>query len=389
MIFKIEEDEIDAKNKYLYILDRNNKVVYSSDSNVKINNKIEGFNDDLDTSKRYVSLNGRKGILVYKNIDTFGWKVALFHDNIQIQKKLTDARLIILITDVVICSILIFLAIIFSNTLSKRLQMLTKKMKEVMDGDLKIKYKVYGNDEIGVLDDNFNNMINRLNKLINENYVQKIEKREAQLNSLQAQLNPHFLYNTLESINSIASVYNCIEICNISQKLGEMFRYNINSGKSEFVTVKDEILHIKNYEYIQKIRFDDKFEILYDISEEIYNSYVLKFILQPIVENCMKHGFKGNKDTLHIKISAYLDDNTLVIDITDDGVGINEEKVKYLIAYINEKDDNIIGNRKKSIGIKNVNLRLKLCFGDEYGIKIQSSNDGGAKVSLRIPTRNT
>lgn len=389
MIFKIQEDKLDAKNKYLYILDINNNVVYSSDSNVKINKKIAGFNisNDLDTSKHYVSLNGRKGISVYKNIDAFGWKAVLFHDNSQIEKKLTDTRILILITDVVICSILIFLALIFSNTISKRLEMLTNKMKDVMNGDLEIRYKINGKDEIGVLDDDFNNMINRLNKLINENYVQKIEKREAQLNSLQAQLNPHFLYNTLESINSIASVYNCIEICNISQKLGDMFRYNINSGKSEFVTVKDEILHIKNYEYIQKIRFDDKFEIIYDIPEAIYDYYVLKFILQPIVENCIIHGFKGNKDILHINISAYLDNITLVIDIIDDGIGMNEERLEYLITYISEKDDNIIGNKKKSIGIKNVDSRLKLCFGDEYGISIYSSDAEGTKVSLRMPTK--
>jgi len=389
MIFKIKEDKLDAKNKYLYILDSDNNVVYSSDNNVKINKKIEGFNisDDLDTSKHYVSLNDRKGILVYKNIDAFGWKAVLFHDNSQIEKKLTDTRILILFTDVVICSILIFLALIFSNTISKRLEMLTNKMKGVMNGDLEIRYTINGKDEIGVLDDDFNNMINRLNKLINENYVQKIEKREAQLNSLQAQLNPHFLYNTLESINSIASVYNCIEICNISQKLGDMFRYNINSGKSEFVAVKDEIFHIKNYEYIQKIRFDDKFEIIYDIPEAIYDYYVLKFILQPIVENCIIHGFKGNKDILHINISAFLDNITLVIEVTDDGIGINEERLDYLITYISEKDENIIGNKKKSIGIKNVDSRLKLCFGDEYGIKIYSSDGGGTKVSLRMPTK--
>lgn len=387
LVFSTEKDMTDGKNKYMYILDNKNNIIYSSDSSIKINEKISNFDidKDLNSGEKLITLGGKKGIFVYENIEPYGWKAVLFHDNSQIEKKLTSARLSILITDMVICVIIILLALIFANSFSKRFKMLSNKMERVSNGDLEINYKIIGNDELGLLDDYFNSMVYKLDEMINENYVQKLEKKEAQLNALQAQLNPHFLYNTLEVINSIASVYGCIEICNISQKLGEMFRYNINSGKNEFVMMKDEILHIKNYEYILKTRFDNKIKISYDIPEIYYNSNVLKFILQPFVENCIIHGFKGDKESINIYITALMENRTFIINVIDDGVGITKEKLKYLNIYINEKDDNINKIREKSIGMKNVNSRLKLCYGDQYGIIIESSDGKGTKVSLRMP----
>ena len=228
-------------------------------------------------------------------------------------------------------------------------------------------------------------MIDELKRLINENYIQNLEKREAELNALQSQINPHFLYNTLESINSIASVYRCQEICDISQRLGEMFRYSINIGRSEFTTLDKEIEHIRNYIFIQKIRFKDKFEVYYDIPDELRYMKTLKFILQPIVENSLYHGFEGKNTKGNLEVSACIESHNLILKIKDDGKGMTDEQLDSLNDYVSDMSVKIGNNDKRSIGIRNVNARIKLAYGDSYGIIIRSRQNIGTHVIVTLP----
>ncbi len=375
-----------SQNATAYVLNKG-KQIFSSDGSslpklpeAAMKNILE-LNNGID----YGEISNEKVVIIHKNISQDGFKAVFLFKYGEIEKKKQDTRDFIITFSTIFIVIICCLTILFSKYFSRRIRVLINKMEKVENGDMKITEKIEGNDEIGIVDNHFNKMVVKLQMLINNNYIQQLEKREAELNALQFQINPHFLYNTLETINSIAAIQKCYEVCEISQKLGEMFRYSINISKSEFVTLEKELKHIENYIYIQKIRFRDKFEVFFSMSDEVKKYKVLRFILQPIVENAIIHGFKDSIECGCIEIAAYVEDDKLILRIEDDGNGITEEQVNYLNDYINKKNDYILTSYKRSIGVKNVNMRIKLACGDEYGILFKSKVDVGTQVIFTLP----
>lgn len=374
-------------DKDIFILDNNGAVIWGSDSKNLFDLPKVAMNQILNNNsgKDYIEVSGKKKAMLYRAISRYGWKVLFLFDYDEMDEQAREARKVIVFYVIGVSIIMSGLTILFSKKFSKRIDQLIKKMEKVENGDLSITEKIVGNDEIGIVDNHFNKMVGRLNELINSNYVQQLERREAELNALQFQINPHFLYNTLESINSLASISGCFEICEISHKLGEMFRYSINIGSSEFISLEKEIKHIENYVYIQKIRFHDKFEVFYNIDESASRCKVLKLILQPIVENAIVHGFEHKTGMGCLEVSAVVCDGRLVISIDDDGKGMTEEQENNLNNYINEREDYLITGYRKSIGIKNVNMRIKLACGEDYGVLIRSKKDVGTQVEITLP----
>lgn len=374
----------------IYII-KGDKVMYSGDGSSlpRISKAVLKNMLDNDNGMEYTKISGEKVIIVYKNISLTGLKAVFIYHYGEIEKKASDIRLTIIYFAIITILVILCFTIMFSRKFSERIKILVNKMEKVENGDMEITEKIYGNDEIGMVDKHFNKMVGKLQYLINNNYIQQLEKREAELNALQLQINPHFLYNTLEIINSIAAVKNCYEICEISQKLGEMFRYSINTNKSEFITLEKELKHIENYIFIQKYRFKDKFEVFFSMEPEVLKCRVLRFILQPIVENAILHGFKNNEKHGCIEIAASVENNQLIIKIEDDGNGISEEQVEDLNNYINRRNENLTMDYERSIGIKNVNMRIKLACGDEYGILISSKINVGTQVVFMLPLYNS
>jgi two-component system sensor histidine kinase YesM len=244
---------------------------------------------------------------------------------------------------------------------------------------------INGNDEIGTIDAAFNHMIISLNEQIDKNYIQWIAMQEAELKALQFQINPHFLYNTLESISGMASIKGCPDISKVSEKLGMMFRYSINKSGTELVTLNEEIRHVMNYFYIQNVRFGDTITTVIEIPDDLKKCKILRFILQPIVENSIIHGFEGNKRQGCIEISAKSAEDNLIIDIYDDGIGMSEKQVDDLNAYINQIKTVLHEQKHRSIGVKNVNTRIKLMFGEQYGLQIRSKPSAGTQVRIILP----
>lgn len=375
-----------SQNATTYVLN-NGKEIFSSDgSNIpKLPEAAMKNILELNDGVEYGEVSNEKVVIIHKKISQNGFKALFLFKYGEIEKKKNDVRNFIITFSTMVIIIILCLTVVFSKYFSKRIRILINKMEKVQNGDMKITEKIDGNDEIGIVDNHFNKMVVKLQMLINNNYIQQLEKREAELNALQFQINPHFLYNTLETINSIAAIQKCYEVCEISQKLGEMFRYSININKSEFVTLEKELKHIENYIYIQKIRFRDKFEVFFSMSDEVKKCKVLRFILQPIVENAIIHGFKDSTQCGCIEIAAYIEANKLILRIEDDGNGITDEQVEYLNAYINKRNDYILTSYKRSIGVKNVNMRIKLACGDEYGILFKSKVNVGTQVIFTLP----
>lgn len=166
-----------------------------------------------------------------------------------------------------------------------------------------------------------------------------------------------------------------------------MFRYNISTAKNEFVFLRDEINHIKNYIYIQDIRFDGRFNVVYDIPDTLLNCRILKFILQPIIENAISHGLEEKEGKGKITISAESHENVLYLAVQDDGIGISSEKLDQINTYIHESGINIKEHVKRSIGLKNVDSRVKMVNGSEYGVTVKSQLNVGTQVIISLPYR--
>ena len=253
---------------------------------------------------------------------------------------------------------------------------LESKMKKVEDGDLNVTISEKGFREIRALSAAFNHMLVRIRVLMDRILEEQETKRLHELNALQAQINPHFLYNTLDSIVWMQERGRSQESIIMVVALAKLFRISISKGRP-FITVGEELEHVRNYLIIQKMRFKDKFTYEIIRQPEALGERTLKLIVQPLVENCINHAIDEAQGTeLHIRIEVMLDGNDLLFVVEDDGVGIQEDLLPTLLTT---------SSGESGIGLKNVHERIQLTYGAAYGLTIQSEEDAGTTIYLRIP----
>ncbi|MEG0388708.1 MAG: histidine kinase, partial [Niameybacter sp.] len=206
----------------------------------------------------------------------------------------------------------------------------------------------------------------------------------SELRNLQLQINPHFLYNTLETISALAAVKGAFEICDLCEKLGDIFRYSLGKNYGEYVTIRQELKHTQNYIFIQKARFGEKFEVYYEVEEALMEHQILRFILQPIVENAIVHGLGTCATKGKLTIFVGKEGTDIIIKVEDNGVGMTKERLALILEYINDNEVKL-KNRTRSIGIRNVHQRIRLVCGNDYGINIQSELNQGSCFTIRLP----
>ena len=339
-----------------------------------------------DTAKEETGANSEGLIDTYtvagQTLEDYGLNLLFLFDNQDSLEK--RAEIIETILPLLLLLMIAVTGVIYwySEDFSSRVEFLVKKFRRAETGDLSVSEKISGTDEIAVLDQQFNRMLGKLDQLIKTSYVQKLENKEAQLKNLQLQINPHFLYNTLETISSIAAVKQVFVVCDICGKLGEIFRYSLGKDYGELVPLEQEMTHIKNYMFIQKIRYGDRLQVFYNIDVDAAHVYIPRFILQPIVENAISHGLSNLTSVGTLEVSAFEKKDRLYIEIEDDGEGMVREKVAEITRFINTAKP-VEG--KKNIGIRNVNQRIKLAYGEAYGITIRSAPYQGSRFTIQLP----
>lgn len=266
--------------------------------------------------------------------------------------------------------------ILFALRVLGPLKQIRKSMKHLENENFDVSIEVKGNDEIALLGKSFNKMSKRLGELINEVYAVQIKQKESELKALQAQISPHFLYNTLDTIYWMCRMEKAFESSILVQALSRLFRLSLNSG-NEFTTVKNETDHLSFYMTIQQKRFEGMIDFNMHVSGDVLPCRVVKLILQPLVENAIFHGIekKGSRGTITITIGA--EEGNLIYRIADDGAGAEENELNALLEKVED------GNR--GFGIKNVNDRIHLYFGNEYGIHFHSSPGNGTVVTVKQP----
>lgn len=368
-IDEIISNNIIYNDQRIIIIDKNEKVVYDSHNELEVNSCLNDFTEKIDN----------KYELIKKQSDTSGWTILNYipikEFNKQIMSYQNTLILIMFIATIIVIAIIINL----SKYIIKPLENLMFNMDKLKQGDLNVHAKVINHDEFGTLTDNFNDMVQDLKKLIEESYIKEAKQKQLELDMLQNQINPHFIYNTLEAINMVCQIEEVDEASEMINSLSLILRYGI-SRKKDKVTLKEEIDISKLYLDLQKNRYSnlEKYEFL--IPEYLENREVLKLVLQPIIENSIYHGLNRKKSGGIIRITAYEESGILYIKIFDNGSGIKEEEVKLLNDYINEKNECFT-----SIGLKNVNIRIKIKYGDEYGIKLYSYSEG-TEVIVKLPS---
>ena len=275
----------------------------------------------------------------------------------------------------------IYLSYLFSSRLTEPIISLANTMKNVDIDEFKLR-KIDENNEIGLLENGYNMLMVRIRKLIDQEYKSEIELKNAQLKALQAQINPHFLYNTLQMMGGIALANNVHEIYSIANTMADMFRYNI-SGGSDLVSINDEIKHTENYLYIQKLRFQNRIQVDLILDESISNVLIPKFTLQPLVENAFEHGLsrrtQGGKLVIRVKETK----DYLEITVWDNGEGMDENQTESLMEQIRNHNP-LVPGQNFGIGLKNVNARLRLLFSDDYKFDIHSKPKEFTEVKLSI-----
>lgn len=295
----------------------------------------------------------------------------------QNQRNLTINLLAIAL--LMICVSMIITGFI-SSGLTRPLELLMNTIQKIGNGNVQLRAKIVKKDEIGELAQKFNEMLDQMEELKQKEYQTKQLLNRAEYKALQAQVNPHFLYNTLDTMASIAEIRNCPEVSHMSQSLALIFRYSLNM-KNPFSTVEHEIAHLKNYTYVMDMRMHDNIQYTFDVDETTLKSKLPRLSLQPIVENAINHGLRNKRGKKKIGIQIKRKQMDLVICIEDNGIGMDTSAINESLSK-NELDFVEKGN---SIGLHNINARLKMLYGNTYGMYLESTLGEGTKVFMILP----
>jgi two-component system, sensor histidine kinase YesM len=371
----------------VFVIDRQGHILYNPNLGKKTSVDFQKIVKQMNDSNKNISyLKMNKGYVFFKKA---------FNNKVAIVKVVPESMLLngvtkTLIVGIIISALSILLTVILSIVISVRttkpIIKLVHAMNEVGENNLNVSIETERIDEIGLLEKRFSSMVYRINELINKEYKSEIETRNAQFMALQAQINPHFLYNTLQLVGGMAVSHKANEIYSVISALSDMFRY-ITGKQGNMVLIDREIEHIKNYLYIQNMRFEGKVQTDLYIEEGTEGFTIPMLTIQPIVENVFNHGFEQKKGLWKLSIDVQKVFDDIEITITDNGVGIPEEKLDDLMEQMKGIPYSL--NTKGSIGIKNVAARIRLYFGNDYGLDISSTVGKGTMVVIRIPAKIT
>lgn len=292
-----------------------------------------------------------------------------------------------IITNIVVLFILLTFSMLaawlISGSITKPIRELHKTTTSIAEGNLDVRVENKNVDEIAGLSMSFNVMIEKIKELIENSKKEQENLKKSELKVLQAQINPHFLYNTLDTIVWMAEANKSEQVIEIVKAFSNFFRITLSKGK-EWISVRDEVEHIRSYLIIQKIRYRDILDFQIDVDSKLLDFKILKLTLQPIVENALYHGVKNKRTGGTILIKGTEDkDNTLLFEIIDDGIGIAKDKLDKITYDLNDETAKV-EVKDSGFGIYNVQQRVKLYYGKQYGINIESEYGKGTTVSLRV-----
>ncbi|MFC4776936.1 sensor histidine kinase [Paenibacillus sp. GCM10023252] len=374
-----------SPNSTIYLLDASNRIITGP------------ANEDRQTQSiwRYISSNapewkdrmslrtvigGTEHLVSYRTIELTGWKAISISPMQDLNGKLVAFRKVIIIMLVLCVLVATILSFLMTNDISSPIRKFVHSMSYTKTGTLSEPIVYTRRDEFSFMFDHYNRMIRQLNELIQKLYVTEARKKKAELDALQAQINPHFLYNTLDSINWLAIDHQAPDISKMVTALSDFFRLSLNKGKN-IITVQEELRQAESYLIIQQIRSNNRISYYINVEEELLRCLTVKLLLQPLIENAILHGIEKRRGTGVIQITIHsLEPDKLTIEILDNGVGAEVDKLNEQLRSKPEE-----GAAVQSFGTRNVNDRIQMWFGEGYGLSYREHQGQGVLAVIELP----
>ena len=367
---------------YVYLIDSNGEIIYHPKQNLinssllHENNEVAATYEDGTHEEDYAA---ESRMVTVRTVGYTGWKIINVTSANEFFMSYNQMRfftgMIIALTVFLIFFANQFVSYLIGNPIKK----LDDSVKDLEYGNLDLNIYVGGSYEIQHLGRTISSVVMQMHHLMDEIVIEQEKKRKSEFDSLQAQINPHFLYNTLDSIVWMVESERYQEAIFMVTALANLFRISLSKGKN-IITIREEMEHAQNYLYIQKIRYKNRFQININIAPEIYECSTIKLIVQPLLENAIYHGVEYMDGEGEITVKGYLKNNDVYIDVKDNGLGMPEESVDLLLT-----DEVRVHKNGSGIGLSNVHQRIQLYFGREYGLEIESVLDEGTTVHIHLP----
>jgi len=365
---------------YIFLIDNDDNLLYHPDQSVIMTGQASepAIDDYKNINNSGFFRNSYNETIVTKaDMNYVNWSfvgVSYEDETAGVTREIIQYIFLILLISIVV---IIILSIFIARQISRPVQQLESSMRQVTAGDLETRISIHSSErEVRALADSFNHMVSRIQKLIREKQKEQELKRKSDLDALQAQINPHFLYNTLDSIVWMAECNQNDEVIQMVDALAMLFRISTSGGKN-MISLEDELNHAKNYMLIQKSRYTNQFDFEITVEDELKELIVPKIILQPLIENSIYHGVRYLVDPGIIKVTAEIVDDLLYIYIFDNGNGMTKEELKNIW---NKKP-----KKHRGVGIRNVKDRIQLMMGKEYGLSYESEIEEGTTAIITLP----
>jgi two-component system sensor histidine kinase YesM len=366
-----------GKGGFLFIADSGGEMVYAPVNRVAY--RIPLMDLTGDSTSAIMTVAGTDYQVLARRSPYTGWETLGVFSLAEMLREVFLIRSLTYVIGGITMILAIVAAYFFTSSIAKPVLDLRSLMKRVEHGDLSVRFSGAPNDEIGELGLGFNEMIERIQSLIDQVYAEQKSKRDSELRILQEQIKPHFLYNTLDTIQWMAQEHRVDDVVSMVGALTSLFRIGLNKGR-EFISLSDEIEHVESYLCIQKMRYEDKFDYSIECEPALRTRRVLRLMLQPLVENAIYHGIKERRGHGSLVVGARVEAGDLYLSVKDDGVGMNESTVAMLNASLEDGKPNVGG-----YGIRNVHERIRLTYGKPYGLYYKSVSGEGTEVTVRHP----
>ena len=378
----LEKANTDTSGEYVYLMASDGEIIYHPKQNLipmglyqENNDKAAGYEDS--TVKE--NFHGEKRLVTVKTISYTGWKLVSVVPMKSFSMGMTGMRnLVVLLVALTVLAVVILNQMV-SARISKPLRRLNNSVKEWETGNMDPDIYIGGSMEVEHLGKTLRSTVAQIRQLMDDIVVEQEEKRKSELDALQSQINPHFLYNTLDSIVWMITGERYDDAVFMITQLASLFRISLSRGKT-IIRIEDEIKHAQNYMNIQKIRYKNAFQVIFQVEPEVEQCCTVKLVLQPLLENAIYYGMEYMDGEGEILVKGYKKDGDIYLEVEDNGLGMPEEEAARLLT---EKPRE--RKRGSGVGLINVDSRIRLRFGKEYGLIIESHPDEGMKVTIHIP----
>lgn len=367
--------------QYYYLCDSSGEIIYHP-RQIQISEGIANENNDTESGYKdgvYDEMfEGEHRKVIVNTISYTGWKLVGVIPYSTFTSGMLNMRYFVGMLMLLTAMMLVVINRVVSVGISRPILRLNDSVREYEAGE-KPEIYIGGSLEIRHLGYSIQKSYEQIDSLMKKIVLEQNERRKSELDALQSQINPHFLYNTLESITWMIEGERNDEAAFMITQLARLFRISLSKGRT-VITVADELQHARSYMNIQKIRYKNAFSVVFDVDQEVCSCCTVKLILQPILENAINYGVSGMDDCGEIRVTGRLEDGNVILSVTDNGIGMSEEQVALILT-----DSSHMHKRGSGVGLVNVNNRIRLLFGGEYGLTVESEPDEGTTVTVRIP----